>query len=118
MGERSGKRSADVPAAAIGMLTFFVGIALLLFTFQQAFAMFSVPPEHVVETGPGKTVDLARAGDNLASVFFRILLLLVMSVVGSVIANRGIRLYNAARFVEPPEPAEDRETAGVPGPGT
>lgn len=118
MGEHIKATRNDAPGAAIGLLTFLVGVGLLLFTFQLAFGMFSVPPEHVVDTGPGKTVDLAKAGDNLASVFFRILLLLVMSVVGSVIANRGIRLYNAARAIEAPEPPERHEAPAASGPRT
>ncbi len=90
----------------IGLLTFFVGIGLLLFTFQLAHTLFSIPPENVVATAENKTVDLARAGDNLAIVLIKVVMLLVMSVVGSVIANRGIRLYNASRTPHPPEPKE------------
>lgn len=80
-----------------GLLTFLTGIALLLLTFSLAYRLFGTPPETVFGPRQGEALDLARAGQSLFDVIWRIAMLLVMVVVGSVTANRGIRLYLASR---------------------
>lgn len=81
----------------MGILIFLVGVGLLLLTFKLAFDMFSVPPQQAIGVDRKTPVDLARTGESFMGVVARVLLLLVMSVVGSVIANRGIRLYAESR---------------------
>jgi hypothetical protein len=55
--------------------------------------MFAVSARETL--GDGK--DVTELGKSFGHVLLRIGLLLVMSVVGSIIAGQGIRLYLAAR---------------------
>ena len=91
------QHSSDWFGMLLGFLTFVFGICLLFFTFKIAFELFSVPPDQAVGIAKDKAVDFAQAGQSLMTVFVRILLLLVMAGVGSMIANRGIKLYVSAR---------------------
>ena len=79
------------------MLVFLGGIALLLFTFRTAYDMFSVPPARALDLQPGKPVDIGMAGSNLVGSAVRVVLLIIMALVGSLIANRGIQLYTDSR---------------------
>jgi hypothetical protein len=81
----------------LGILVFLGGVALLLFTFKLAYDMFFVPPDEALGMANAKTLDLNRAGTNLVGVLVRILLLIVMGVVGSLIANRGVSLFAGSR---------------------
>lgn len=110
---------SDWLGALIGFITFAGGVALLVFTFKLAFEMFSVPPSEAVGLSKNNAVDLAKAGESLASIATRILLLLVMAGVGSMIANRGIKLYVSARALtapkpEAPTPIERAESSLIP----
>lgn len=94
----------------LGIVTFLGGIALLLWTFGLAYSMFTVP--HTVQLGiqEGKPVDLPRAGEALVGVVLRILLLLVMAILGSLIANRGVKMYDTQTHPSPPiEPKAPKE---------
>lgn len=96
----------------VGILTFLGGIVLLLLTFRYAYALFSVPPETALKVGQETPVDLARTGDSFIGIVGRILLLLVMAGVGSIIANRGIKLYAESRaHPAPPAPPKAKQTA-------
>lgn len=82
----------------IGVITFLVGVGLLLLTFKLAYDMFTVPPSQIITSvGKDQTVDLGKSGDNLANVIVRVLLLIVMGLMGSLIANRGISLFTGSR---------------------
>lgn len=85
--------SHDWMGVVLGIVTFVVGLGLLIFTFQHAAAMFAVSARETL--GDGK--DVTELGKSFGHVLLRIGLLLVMSVVGSIIAGQGIRLYLAAR---------------------
>ena len=98
----------------LGILTFLCGIVLLALTFSYAFYLYSNPPTLVLGIGnsDGKPVDLNKAGDSVAGVVFRSIMLLVMCAVGSSIAGRGIKLYAAsAGFVATPK-KEDIKNQG------
>ena len=85
--------SQDWLGVGLGILTFLLGLGLLIFTFQHASAMFAVSARETL--GDGK--DVTELGKSFGHVLLRIGLLLVMSVVGSIIAGQGVRLYLAAR---------------------
>jgi hypothetical protein len=99
-----GKR--DGPGAAFGMLTFFAGIGLLALTFWLAYRMFMTPPDRALGIEGAGSVDFGLAGQSLATILIRVLLLVVMGIVGSLIANRGVSLYQASLQV----PAETRSS--------
>lgn len=86
----------------LGILTFLAGVALLLWTFGLAYSMFTVPQTVQLGIQEGKPVDLPSAGQALVGVVLRILLLLVMAILGSVIANRGVKLYDTHTNPHPP----------------
>lgn len=90
------------------------GIALIALTFKLAYDMFQVPPEQALRIAQGKTLDLAVAGQSFGSVLIRILLLVVMGLMGSLVANRGISLYERSggrRFYAPSPPKAKRGDA-------
>ena len=81
----------------IGLLTFFFGIALLALTFRAAYALFETPPQAQLGISQGKPIDLGVAGSSIASTVFKVIFLVIMALIGSLIANRGIGLYCGAR---------------------
>jgi hypothetical protein len=103
----------DLLGSLIGLLVFLGGIALLLFTFKLAYEMFTVPPSSALGLQPGKAVDLGVAGSNLATAALRVGLLIVMALVGSIIASRGIHLYTDSRghIHEPPAEEQSEEVS-------
>lgn len=90
----------------LGIVTFLGGVALLLLTFGIAYRLFSSPPEEALDLKKGAPINLDETGRAAFLLVFRMVMLLVMSVVGSVIANRGIKLYAAGRG---PAPTPKRE---------
>jgi hypothetical protein len=93
----------------VGILTFLVGIAIVVFVFSQALSLFQTPPEQALGLKAGKPLDANEAGRSGIALIFRIFLLLVMCWIGSVIANRGIKLYSESRKVTV-EPENTKET--------
>lgn len=87
-------KHTDWFGVVLGALTFLFGIGLLVFTFLRAADMFSIPASVAVGT-TGK--DITEIGTSFGNVILRIGLLLVMSIVGSIISGKGIRMYLAAR---------------------
>jgi len=102
----------DTPARIVGLLVFFAGVGLLVWVFVAANDLFHTPPPPVpappvspataaaggaaANTGPSPFVAI---GASFGVLVRQILLLLLMSVAGSVIASKGIQLYFAARPV-------------------
>jgi hypothetical protein len=100
----------------LGLLAFFGGLALLVFTFKLAFTMFGTDPYALFGIGKGKVLDLNTASATLMAVIVKILLLVVMAAVGGVIAKHGMHLYVDSRqstksiviHQRDPEPSEPR----------
>ena len=90
----------DFFGSFIGILAFLGGMALLVLVFKLAYEMFNTPPAKSLGIEAGKKLDLNSGVSSLFGVFIRILLLLVMGLVGSWIANRGISLYTQARGIK------------------
>lgn len=105
----------SISAAVLGILVFLAGIALLAYTFQLANTMFSAPAEQALGADGKATLDLAKAGQSLIQVLTRILVLIVMGLVGSLVANRGISLFAGSRVAPKPEPPADRSRKPRPG---
>jgi hypothetical protein len=91
------KGRRDWLGSSFGFIAFFAGIALLLLTFQLAYDMFRISPQKALGVTPSKTLEITAVGMSFASVVIRILLLLVMGLVGSLVANRGILLIGHCR---------------------
>ena len=112
----------DRLGAFVGMATFLGGVAILVLTFFLAYHLFQVPPERALDLQAGKPLDVNDAGRALLGLVYRIVMLLLMCVAGSMIASRGIKLYASGREPGLPVARErgggevsgpaDRETAG------
>ena len=104
-------RSANTPAAStppdwpvriVGLLVFLAGVGLLAWVFVMANRLFhapapplpAVPPPNTANPGPSPFLAI---GAGFSDLLQRLLLLLLMSVAGSVIASKGVQLYFAAR---------------------
>ncbi len=90
----------DFAGSFIGIIVFLGGIGLLVFVFKLAFEMFTVPEKTALGIEHGKKLDLPAAGSSLTTIILRIFLLLLMGLVGSWIANRGISLYTHSRGIK------------------
>jgi hypothetical protein len=90
----------DFFGSLVGILAFLGGVALLLLVFKLAYELFKIPPAQLLGIEGAKKLDLTAATASLFGVMIRITLLLVMGLVGSWIANRGISLYTQARGIK------------------
>ncbi|MDE2125327.1 MAG: hypothetical protein KGJ62_01925 [Armatimonadetes bacterium] len=102
---RSG-RHHDVIGRVAGLLVFLLGVGLLLCVFYMAWGLFQMPAARALGlhfTGNPKTDPMvATVGTQMAWLLFRLGYLFVMSVAGSLIANKGINLYFSALYGVPP----------------
>ena len=78
-----------------GIVVFLVGIGLIAFTFQQALGIFSAPPQVSLEIKENQPINVNRVAEPFGKLIMQILLMVVMAWIGSVIANRGIKMYSA-----------------------
>jgi len=87
----------EVAARAIGLLVFALGIVILVVSFFIAYKLFSSPTSGITVTPgtPGGTSAAASLGRSALFVLIRIGALLVMVLVGSVVATRGVQMYFA-----------------------
>ena len=92
--ERRKRARRDWVGSAIGLLVFLGGVALLVVVFRLAYEMFQTPPTVALDIEGGKTLDLGKASDRASAIVVKVILLLVMSVAGSLVANRGILMYS------------------------
>ena len=100
----------------MGLAVFLVGVGLLGLTFKLAFEMFDVPQATALGLAKGQEIDAGQTGGAAARILFRIGLLVIMAIVSSMIANRGIGLYG--RSLHPvdkghPEPLRPAEPEGL-----
>ncbi|RYG33908.1 hypothetical protein EON81_16990 [bacterium] len=94
----------DWLGSLIGLGVFVFGIVLLVGTFKRADILFGVPSDQALGIQKGKEIDFGVAGGNLTNLLVQCLLLLVMAVVGSLIAGKGVSLYSGS--LHPREPKE------------
>lgn len=103
----SGKR--DALGSFLGIVTFLGGVGLLLFVFQRAYVLFETPQQDALGLKGAKSIDFGMVGNSLTNIIVRIVLLLVMGIVGSLIANRGITMYTHSRHLgEHPHPSKEK----------
>lgn len=91
------KAPSSWTGATFGIIAFIIGLMLLGITFRLAFVQFEKPPETALGFQPGKPLDIALVVQSFGGLIIRVLLLLVMSIIGAVIANRGIKMYTDSR---------------------
>ena len=94
----------DVVSRVIGVMVFVGGIALLAVVFFLAYRYFStdmgaLQTEFAPKPATGPTEDL---GHSALKMLGSIALLIVMALVGSLLAGKGLQLYFAANGREAP----------------
>jgi len=87
----------------VGLLVFVLGVGLILLAFKMAFDLFQVPPTVAVGVDGEKEINLNTTISSAIGIVVRITLLVVMAGLGSMIANRGIRLYSSGTIVAAPK---------------
>ena len=95
MAGTSGRR--DALGTILGLAVFLGGVGLLLLTFKLAYDMFSVPPGEALKLTGNQELEVATVAPTLTGLVLRVLLLVVMGIVGSLIANRGVHMYTESR---------------------
>ncbi len=86
-------RRRDPLGTAVGLLTFLAGVGLVVVTFMLAREMFTTDPSVALGIKAGEVMDVNRALVAGTFILFRVILLVVMAGLGSIVANRGIKLY-------------------------
>ncbi len=90
------KSRGSISGSLLGLIVFLVGVGLLAFTFKLAYEMFSAPPQNALGIQKDQPLDLGQAGQSFVGVLIKILMLVVMGLVGSMIANRGVTLFSGS----------------------
>jgi hypothetical protein len=104
----------------IGLAVFFAGVGLLAWVFVRANDLFNAPPPAVpnppappppagagASAAPSPFVPIAA---SFATLLRQLLLLLLMSVAGSLMASKGVQMFFAAR----PLPGDSSGPASAP----
>ena len=86
----------DATGSIVGLLVFLAGVGLLGLTFKFAYDLFQVPHAKALGLERGRTIDAGATGGGLLDVVIQLGVLLVMAVVGSMLANKGIGLYSGS----------------------
>ncbi len=84
----------DHPSRAVGLIVFVCGIAMLALVFGVAYHLFTQPVAGLGLSDPpqGTPPPAASIGLSLAAFGERLVLLALLTVVGSVVAGKGIHL--------------------------
>lgn len=91
---RKRRRERDWIGSSLGLLVFLGGVALLVLVFRLAYEMFQTPPTIALEVRGGQTLDLGKASARATAIVVKVVVLLIMSIAGSLVANRGILMYS------------------------
>jgi hypothetical protein len=87
----------DPLAEALGVIVFLGGIALVGVSFYFALQLFQTPTPELLGLAPEEEIEFTQLGSSAVGVIIKLFLILVMTLLGSVIANRGIRMYASGR---------------------
>ena len=111
--------SHDLSSRITGIITFVAGIAMLLLVFSLAYHLFTQPVPGLTLSAPPRGVPPPAANIGLALSGFleKLLLLVMLTVVGSLVASKGIHLVFAAAHghgTEGTAPASRNGVAALP----
>ena len=89
------KPQADLPGRLLALLVFLVGVGMLVFVFVTALHLFQspVPGLEPLQKAGAVPPPAANIGTALADFVRRLLLLMVMTLAGSILASKGAHLY-------------------------
>ena len=85
----------DLTGRLVALLVFLAGIAILVFVFVTALHLFQspVPGLEPLQTAGAPPPPAVNIGTSLAAFARQLLLLGVMTLAGSLLANKGAHLY-------------------------
>jgi len=90
-------RKDELLGRFLGIIVFLGGIGLLGFVFVHAYSWFATSGAGLsVPAGSSSAGTTAQLGQSALRMLVRIGLLIVMTIVGSLLAGRGIQLYFAS----------------------
>ena len=108
----------DILGRIVGMLVFLIGVALLLWVFYSAYGLYQLPPAAALGlkfTGDPKKDPAAMViGTQFGWLLIRIIFLFLMSIAGSLVANKGINLYFSAMQGAPIQVVEKKSAVSPP----
>jgi hypothetical protein len=91
----------------LGIAVFLLGVGVLWIVFREAHQMFTAPL-------PSAEKSLPRLGHIGIEVLKKLGLLIVMTLAGSLIANKGVQMYFASLGVAPSKNIEQPSSGPVP----
>jgi heme A synthase len=94
------RTSRDWFGRLLSVVVFLTGIGLMLVAFWLAYRMFQTPPQRLFQDTGNQNPNLGAIATGIWAALRGILLLVLMTVVGGMVANRGISLYLAVRRAE------------------
>ncbi|GIV19432.1 MAG: hypothetical protein KatS3mg023_1183 [Armatimonadota bacterium] len=108
------RNKGDWIGRILGVAVFLLGIGVLWIVFREAHQMFTAPL-------PSAEKSLPKLGQIGIDILKKLGLLIIMTLAGSLIANKGVQMYFAALGVAPtkalekmaseaPAPAPSRES--------
>ncbi len=95
-------RNGDLAGRILGGVVFLAGVGILVFVFVLAYGFFTAEDAGIQLPTQGAAPNASappvttQLGTSALIVLIRIALLIVMAVVGSLLAGRGIQLYFGA----------------------
>ena len=100
------KIRGDWVGRLLGIAVFVLGVGVLWIVFREAHQMFTAPL-------PSADKSLPRLGQIGIEVLKKLGLLIVMTLAGSLIANKGVQMYFAALGVAPSKGLEKPSSESV-----
>ncbi len=93
------KIKRDWFATFLGVVVFLFGVGIVVWALTQAFSIFIQAPQNSLGIEKGKPLDFNMTGLRFAQLLLKILALILISGIGSTLANRGARMYSSGRLV-------------------
>ncbi|MEN6520277.1 MAG: hypothetical protein ABFD46_03885 [Armatimonadota bacterium] len=90
-------QNRDLSARITGLTVFAIGIAILVISFIIAYRLFTLPADALAISSSRTGAQPATTALSLSALFilYRIGLLFIMVLVGSLTAGRGVQMYSA-----------------------
>jgi hypothetical protein len=80
-------------ARVVGLIVFLAGVAILSLVFFRAHHLFSTPPPGFTANHAGQGLTTSGLSEAALTLVAQIGLLFIMTLVGSLMAGRGVQLY-------------------------